>query len=101
MKLSEAIAMVAEWLEHEAYNYQIYHAKLTKKGRWKIRFYEYSPWGNIECDTYFYVPNDKRCILNFNNDDVLELGRDANAPFHDDMAWYNEFEKKWRYGDAE
>ncbi len=101
MKLSEAIAMIEEWLSEHTYGYEIYKIKITGKNRWKIRFYEYAPSGNIECDTYFYIPFNQRCILNFNGDDVLDLGRDAIGDDEKWAKWYDEFEKKWRYGDAE
>ena len=97
MKLSEIIAMVEEWLEQHTYNYKIYKVK-AKETCWKIRFYEYDPFGGIECDTYFYIPYKKKCILNFNNNDVLKLGRDAYDNDEDMLKWYDEFERRWNYG---
>ena len=97
MKLSEAIAMVEEWLEQHTYNYMIY--KIETDGlKWLVRFYEYSPFGNIECDTYFLVPCNERRIYNFNKNDVLSLGRDANGVWEDWTKWYDEFERRWNYG---
>lgn len=97
MKLSEAIAMVEEWLEQHTYNYKIYKVKASETC-WKIRFYEYGPGGAIECDTYVYIPYKKKCILNFNNHDVLKLGRDAYDNDEDMLKWYDEFERRWHYG---
>lgn len=97
MKLSEAIAMVEEWLDQHTYNYIIY--KIETDGlEWLVRFYEYSPFGNIECDTYFFVPCNRRCIYNFQRDDVLELGRSAYDNDEEMMQWYDEFERRWNYG---
>ena len=100
MKLSEAIAMTEEWLDQHTYNYQIYKIKAKRKN-WIIRFLEYDPFGNISCDTYFYVPFEERRIYNFAKDDVLDLGRSAYDYDKEMMQWFDEFEKKWRYGDAE
>ena len=98
MKLSEAIAMVEEWLDEHTYNYKIYKVKATGKGRWKIRFLEYNPFGGISCDTYFYIPFDKRCIYNFRENDLLEVGRDAYGNDEEMLKWYDEFERRWNYG---
>ena len=98
MKLSEVIAMVEEWLYDHTYNYKIYKIKRKSKG-WKIRFYEQDPFGKIECDTYFYVPFDKVCIFNYQGDDMLEFSKDADSDNKDWIKWYDEFEKKWRYGE--
>jgi len=97
MKLSEAIAMVEEWLEQHTYGYKIYKIKAKEK-KWKLRFLEYDPYGGISCDTYFFVPYNERRIYNFQGNDVLELGRDANDAFEDWKEWYDEFERRWNYG---
>lgn len=98
MKLSEAIAMVEEWLDEHTYNYMIYQMH-TDGLKWVIKFYEYSPCGKIECDTYFLVPcNGERRIYNSNVDDVLDLGRYAYDNDADMMKWFDEFERRWDYG---
>lgn len=97
MKLSEAIAMVEDWLDMCTYNYIIY--KIETDGlKWVIYFYEYSP-SNVRTGAYFLVPcKEERRIYNSNEDDVLALSREANSPYPDWIELYDKFEKRWNYG---
>ena len=105
MKLSEAIAMVEDWLDENTYNYCITSVEfkaeslLPKEGTCKITFEEYGPEG-FESQTFFTVPPNERRIYNFNGYDVLEFGRENVGNDKAWNEWFDEFEKKWRYGDA-
>lgn len=97
MSLSEVIAMVEDWLDFNTYNYAIYKIE-NNDDQYKISFKEFSPFDTVDCDTHFYVPYKKRCIINALGNDVVEIGRDAYDTDDDMMRWLDKFEMRWNYG---
>ena len=94
MKLSEIIAMVEDWLEWHTDGYSIITAE-KDRGVWNIVFNEI---GENRFSTLKYNIRKNR-IYNSNGDDILSIGRIANDISSEWQEWYDEFEKKWRYGD--
>ena len=106
MKLSEVIAMVEDWLSRFCYHYNINSVDYCTDEyinheyidcAYIIRFSEYTPTME-EQKSFFYVPLSERRIYNENGDDIFILGKDADSDLSECKEWYDEFEKKWRYG---
>ena len=94
MKLSEAIAMVEDWLDMCTSGYRITSVKPGfLAGTYDVYFEE-----AFSNESFITVDADNRRMYTPNGDDILKLGRFANDNSSEWLEWYDEFEKKWRYG---
>ena len=97
MKLSEGIAMVEDWLDECSDGYRITSVKPGFLADTYDVYFE-EAFLNEE-EAFITVDVYNRRMFNSNGNDILKVGRFANDNDPDWTKWYDEFEKKWRYGE--
>lgn len=95
MKLSEAIAMVEEWLDMCTGGYRI---TSIKPGFLADTYDVYFEEVFFSKESFITVDLHNRCIYTVNGDDIIKVGRFANDNCSEWLQWYDEFERRWNYG---